>query len=198
MRWPDELRGTDRASAWLNKLLRACISHAPTNSPDIRIRQSTVGTSLELTQNGGGGTSVKQYRLKAVLDNYYRCREWSGTTEGSTDIYIARPFTHRRSNFDPTLGGPGGGIAYSSDGDSFTATFSYSSATKRTKTIGGVGETQVIIPYFKVDFDIILAANVEGNITVGISNSVLTDPSGNAITLADLNCDGRAWAKLET
>lgn len=135
---------------------------------------------------------VRQYLLKSIENDFYTCRTWNGTTEGTSDIFIARPFGHRYTNFH------GRSIAFSSDGDSFTADYSYTSATKRTKTVAGVAEIQVLVPYFKDDFDVIYAVRVKEAITVGAAFTPLTDPNDVPIRLLDLNVEGRAWAKLET
>jgi len=192
MRWPDELKDVSRASGWLNKLLRACKSRSVVSSADILVSESTHGTTLSLRSKGGSGSAIRQFRIKTIQNDFYTCRAWSGTSEGDDDIYIARPFEHRVSNFN------GQSIVYSSDGDAFTATYAYTSATKRQKTISGTAETQVLIPYFKGDFHLIYAVAVSDALTVGASNTTLTDPNNNPITLLDLNVDGRAWAKLET
>lgn len=193
MKWPDELRDQSRASAWFNKLLRACISHSLVESADLALSEGTHGTTARVRINpGGGGSTVNQYRPKSIENDFYTCRLWNGTTEGTEDVFIARPFEHRVSDWD------GRSLAYNSDGDSFTAVYAYSSATKRTKTIAGTAETQVLVPYFKTDFDLIYAIRVNQSITVGAGFSVLTDPNGDPIRLLDLNVAGRAWAKLET
>lgn len=192
MRWPDELRDPSRASGWLNKFLRKCRAAEIVDSEDIVVSESTHGTTLRIRKPvGGSGSAIRQYRIKSVENDFYTCRTWNGSTEGTTDVFIARPFQHRVSDFN------GRSIAYSSDGDSFTASFAYDSPTKRTKTINGTAETQVIIPYFKNDFDIIYAVTVSEPIKVGASFTSLTDPNENPVTLLDLNVDGRAWAKLE-
>lgn len=192
MRWPDELRDTSRAAGWLNKLLRACKAHAIVDSYNVRTRESTHGTTLEIQAGGGSGASIRQFRVKSIQNDFYTCREWNGTTEGTDDVSVARPFEHRVSNFN------GQSVAYSSDGDVFTATYAYTSATKRTKTVSGTAETQVLVPYFKDGFHLIYAVNVSAPLTAGPANTPITGPSGDAITLLDLNVDGRAWAKLES
>jgi hypothetical protein len=192
MRWPDELKDTSRAAGWLNKFLRAAKASAVVDSPEIRVSESTHGTTLSLRNKGGSGSAIRQFRIKTIQNDFYTCRAWNGTTEGDDDVYIARPFEHRVSTFNNRS------IDYSSDGDVFTATYTYASATKRTKTVSGTAETQVLVPYFKADFHLIYAVAVSDALTVGASNTALTDPNDNPITLLDLNVDGRAWAKLES
>lgn len=118
-----------------------------------------------------------------------RCRTFDGSTEGDTDYFVLRDFELRRSLFD------GQSVEYNSDGDSFTANYTYASHTKRVKTISGTAETQVIVPYYKVDFTVILAARLAVPISVsGVINADLTVETKD-INLVEIS-SGRAWAKL--
>lgn len=191
MQPPGELKDGSRASGWLNKLLWFCKSNQLVEGVGYRISRTTRGTSLEITDRGGRALRLRQFRLSSIQNDFYTCFEWDGSTAGTTEIYVARPFEHRLSNFN------GQSIAYISDGDSFSATYSYSSPTKRTKTIGSTVETQVLIPLFKTDFHLIYAIESGAGLTAGPLNTPITDPNGDAITLLDLNLDGRAWTKLE-
>lgn len=145
----------------------------------IKVSRTMNGTLISAEFEGGAGTTLKHFRLKQIGPDWLRCREFDGTNEGATDVYIARDPELRRTRFD------GQSITYSSDGDAFTATFTYSSNTKRTKTVSGTAETQVIVPYYKVDFTVILAAESE-------NKSGVNDPSGNPIYLVEIT--QRAWA----
>lgn len=175
-----------------NEYLRQTRSIGGRNIAQRRTLNGTL-TVAEATA-GDAGSEIIQLRLKTIQNDFYTCRSWDGQTEGTTDIFVARPFGHRVTNFN------GQSIAWSSDGDSFTASYSYSSTTKRTKTISGVAETQVLVPYFKADFDLIYAVEVKQLITIrsGAGYATLTDPNNVPIRLLDLNVEGRAWAKLET
>jgi len=185
------------APVWreFNKLIDYVREISITGSRNVRVSRSLNGTTLVgVPESSGAGTTLKHYRLKSISQDYLVCREWGGSgtvaNDGSSDIYIARDPELRRTSFD------GKSIAYSSDGDSFTATFAYSSNTKRAKTVSGVAETQVIIPYYVIDSattnnnsTIILAAESENKTGV-------QDASGNDIYLVEIT--QRAWAKLET
>jgi hypothetical protein len=176
-----------------NRIIDYVREISPVGGRNIRQIRTLNGTmTIAEAVAAGSNTEVKQYRLKSIQNDFYSCRSWNGSTEGTTDIFIARPFQHRVSDWN------GRSIAYSSDGDAFTATYAYTSATKRTKTIAGVAETQVLVPYFKNDFDILYAVDVKEPIKVGAAFTALTDPNGSPITIIDLNVDGRAWAKLDT
>lgn len=174
----------------MNKLRAFCKSIALVEGVGYRLKRTQHGTSLDIESSRGGGASVRQFLLVSIQNDFYTCYEWDGTAAGTEEIYIARPFNHRVSNFHLRT------IEYNSDGDSYSATYSYSSATKRTVTIGGVAETQVLIPHFKTGFDIIYATESEQSITAGPLNATVTDPNDAPISLLDLNLDGRSWAKI--
>ncbi len=173
------------APVWrkINQLIDYMREISVVNGRDVRVSRTMNGTLLlgSATVQGSGST-LKHYRVKSIEGDFMTCREYDGTTEGATDIYIARDPELRRSRFE------GQSIAYNSDGDSFTATYTYSSNTKRVKTVSGVAETQVIVPYYKTDFTVILAAESE-------NKSGVTDPDENDIYLVEVT--QRAWAKLE-
>lgn len=185
------------APVWreFNKLIDYVREISITGGRNVRVSRSLNGTTLSgIPESGATGTTLKHYRLRSIEADYLVCREWGGdgttANDGTRDIYIARDPELRRTQFDNKS------IAYSSDGDSFTATFAYSSNTKRTKTVSGTPEIQVIIPYYVIDSattenksTIILAAESENK--TGIEN-----PSGNDIYLVEIT--QRAWAKLET
>lgn len=179
----------------LNKVIDFTREIAVTSVRNIQKTRTLNGTLLvseAIAQDTGA--KIQQLLLKSIENDFYTCRSWDGETEGDTDIFVARPFGHRYTNFH------GQSIAWSSDGDSFTATYDYISATKRTKTINGTAETQVLIPYFKSDFDLIYAITVKEPITIrsGTGYTRLLDPNDRPIKLLDLNVEGRAWAKLDT
>lgn len=120
---------------------------------------------------GGGGTT--QYKLKEQFGDYYRCRTWDGTTEGTTDYYVAKPYYLRRTPFDgQTIG---------------DLTYSYTDDDYRTVTAFGKSALQVVVPYFNTD-DIIYAAELSS----GVATSTT---AGSPVTLVDMNADGRYWLR---
>lgn len=168
----------------LNEVIDYAREIAPVSGRGIKVDRTMNGALFSADiESAPSPSRIQQFRLKEVGTNWLRCRSWNGTTEGATNIYIARALTHRQSVFD------GQSISFSSDGDAFTASYVYSSATKRVKTISGVAETQVIIPLYKVDFDVIYASECQ-------QSTGLLDPANAPIVLVDLNTDGRAWAKF--
>jgi hypothetical protein len=189
MQPPDKFNDGSRLGGWLNKLLAFCRESRVVAGAGYLVSHTTRGTVLEITGGKGGGSRVQQFRLVSIQNDFYTCVSWDGTTAGTQEIYIARPFEHRVSNFN------GRTIDYSSDGDSFSASYSYESATKRTKTIGSTVETQVLYPLFKTGFTEIYAMEVGFPITVGASHTPLTDPNDDPITLLEWQSE-RAWTKI--
>lgn len=117
--------------------------------------------------------AIQQFKVKTIYANVLGCMTWDGTTEGTVEIYVAKPFLLRQSPFD---GLTHNGISYA-----------YSSPSLRTATRGANSETQIIIPVYVVD-DIIYGLS-------SIVGGTATNVSGVPVQYLDLNVDGRAWAK---
>jgi hypothetical protein len=137
--------------------------------PNASVTDDTGGVVSVAFPAAGG---VTQYRLKSVQGDYVTCRTWDGTTEGGTDVYIAKPMKLRNSITSATI-------------DGVSVTYSYTTTVARTATISSVDEDQVIVPRYLAD-DLIYAISADYT-----SVSV----SGTPLTKIDINADGRAWAK---
>lgn len=135
--------------------------------PNASVTDSGSGTATVSFVSGG----VSQYRVKSVQGDYCTCRTWDGTTEGS-DVYVAKPYKLRN---------PGSEII---DGVTVNYT-SYPTSVSRVADISGTTENQVIVPRY-LSNDLIYVAT---------SNYTGVSVSGTPLTLIDVNCDGRAWAK---
>ncbi len=190
MQPPGEIKDNSRAAGWLNKLLHFCISSRLVEGVGYRVSRTTRGTYLDIAPSKGSGSSLQQFRIDSIQNDFYTCHAWDGTQETGDEVYIARPFEQRVSNFHNQT------IAYNSDGDSFSASYSYSSPTKRTKTISGTAETQVLIPLFKTGFTIIGAQEVDFALTAGPTHQPITDPNNELVTLLESSSNGRAWTKV--
>lgn len=175
--------------AEFNRMIDYIREISPVAGRGMKLSRNTNGTLFTVEQGRLATVGIRQYRLVSTQNDFHTCNAWDGTTAAEGEIYIARPFEHRAGNFHLQT------IAYSSDGDVFNASFNYASPTKRTKTINGTAEEQVLTPLYKSDFTIIYAIECLDPITVGPSNTPLTDPNDQVITLLDLNLDGRAWTK---
>jgi len=116
----------------------------------------------------GRGAKVTRFRYKSMSGDYLVCRTWDGTTEGDTDVKVAKPYLLRESTTRT-------GYTYNYTGDQ---------ARTSTKTSDGSTEDQVIVPAY-VEDDEIWATKADTGVTVG----------GVDVTYIDLNLDARAWAK---
>ena len=120
--------------------------------------------------------SITQLRFKSYHSNYFTCRTWDGTTEGSTDVYVSVPFKLLEITGETI------------DGDSYTYAYSNDANGNRVRNIGKTGsplfsENQLIVPRLLTN-DLILAAPIPTGY-----NTL----AGVAPTYVDLNVDGRAW-----
>lgn len=97
---------------------------------------------------------------------------WDGTTEGTTEIIVAKPYLLRRSITSWN------GITYT-----------YTSDYEREATDGVDTEDQVIVPAYVAD-DIVYIVRVSA------FGTDVEDEDGNPVYWLDLNVDGRAWAKV--
>jgi hypothetical protein len=174
----------------INQMIDYCRAITTTGGRGVRVASTMNGTLISVDTERSRSTPIRQFLVNSIQNDFYTCFEWDGSSPGNEQVYVARPFEHRVSNFN------GRTIAYNSDGDAFSATYAYSSATRRTKTIAGVAETQVLVPLFKTGFSVIYAIEVSDPLTSGASFQTITDPNGAPITLLDLNVDGRAWAEV--
>lgn len=152
---------------------------------------AVTGSPEEL--GGGGGASVSRYRVKSIQRNYLTCRTWDGSAEGATDICIAKPFKLRRAIAGAIIDGVN--VSYTYDAADIPS-------TTRIASNGTETETQIIVPRYlfaapsqlpdKGDEIFAVGANT-GLVTV--ANEPVGTAGGQAITLLDLNIDGRAWAR---
>ncbi|HOJ76396.1 MAG TPA: hypothetical protein PLL65_20955 [Phycisphaerae bacterium] len=128
--------------------------------------QGSDGTDWFVVAASDGGAA--RLRYKSMGDNHLVCRTWNGTTEGTTDITVAKPYLLRESTTRT-------GYTYNYTGDQ---------ARTSTKTSDSSTEDQVIVPEFVLN-DQIWAISTDTGVTVG------TTP----VKYLDLNVDARAWAK---
>lgn len=154
-------------------------------SSTIKVEQTTRGqvlTAIDRRGHGGGIASfVRQFRLKSVANDHLVCRTFDGTTEGDSDILIAKPFDLRRTGWHGVT------VTYALEsvlGTSASVTYDYQTAVYRIATSGSVVEHQGIRPFYVADRSIIFATQPDNGAGVA------------GIEWIDLNADGRAWAKI--
>ena len=131
---------------------------------------------MEIVRVGGGGgaRAAKRFRVKSESNDYLVCRTWDGTTEGSTDVLVAKPYLLQRTPFH------GVAVTYP---NAQVITYTYAAAYERTADDTVDSETQIVTPRYFVDEEIIGIAVPRGGTGVDDCDWM------------DLNTAGRHWAK---
>lgn len=185
---PGEPTGTSREANWLRRFRAFAVSCRLLPGVGYKLRHSTSGTILEIEPARGGGgttTSAQLYKITNVKREYLVCRTWDGTTDGTTDIYIAKPFKLRETLTGETIDNIAVAYSYSSSGFD-----TYLIRTARATISGQVtSEKQIVVPRYLVGDKIYAMPCSAAVITASDGLSIGT------ITLIDINVDGRAWAR---
>jgi hypothetical protein len=198
--------------ACLNALLDFRIKVLTGNAAlDARVdyTDANVQATIDLSQLGGLTAGIAPYALKSVQDDYLTCRVLNDdTSEGDTDIYIAKPYKLRQSltgvvEFGVTYkffyAAPGGNLLGLDDGGTNVMRIKTSDPAQTTFPADvnsydkDLGELQLVIPAWTPDVgavtgDIIFGANVPNTFVVG--------PDSNPITILSVG-DSRQWAKVD-
>jgi hypothetical protein len=178
-----------------------------------RTMNTTSGKSTIVTGGRGkrSSISVQTFKIRFAEDDYLVCREWDGTTLGTSDVYIAKPRLLRCSTASKTIYGEDVTYTYQPDtsepymafGDGGTwegeveedydvggALYQLRLNVIRTVVRDGVTEDQrVIEPWHKGE--IIDAVEYDGGeTTVGY----ITE-AGQAIEYR-IDGDSRTWARI--
>jgi hypothetical protein len=156
------------------------------DTPQIRFEKTTKGIRPILAQQPGGTNfSLSLYRLKSVEDNYLVGRAWDGTTEGDTDVYIAkRPET--REVPSAILYGVTYNYTYLAGPDALN----YS----RVSDNGATTEAQLVTPPWELD-GLIFASPVP--FSGVLAHAIPTDSQSPLVDLKLMDTSPRCWAKPE-
>lgn len=112
---------------------------------------------------------IAQFVVKSVSGDFLVCRPLSGTSSGSSDVYVARPYLLRRTIWS---GQTRNGVTYTFTDDQ-----------TRSATTGGTAITEKVTPSYQANDVIYGAASPAGGI------------GSTGIMWLDINADGRSWAK---
>lgn len=141
---------------------------------------SGVGTTAQRPnlQDTVGARLIARFRIEAIEGDYLEGILWDGFTEPDLDpeptprIQVARPFMLRTS-----LTSHGG------------VTFAYTDNVTRVASASGLDdETQVIVPSYELDDELLIMRGINGDTGVIGEGSTV-------IEWIDMNIDARAWAK---
>jgi hypothetical protein len=188
MEAPKPVTGTSDQASWLNKLLRFVVSLRLQPGRGYKVRHTTSGTILDIEGLGGSvgpQLKVKQFRVTDIKGDYLVCREWNGTTEGGTDINIAKPYKLRNSITSEKI-------------DGLTINYSYapSFVSRTASATGYTSETHIVNPpWLKKN----VADGFGGDIVYAVKsdNGTGVAVGGVAVEYVAVD-DGRAWAKVTT
>lgn len=172
---PGDLGGLHPLANWLNRLKEALRARTLLPGVGYKLRETTNGVILQIQPGGTGGGRSAAYRVKSANGDYLVCRTYNGTSEGSEDVNIAKPFDARQLTSE-TL-------------DGVATTYTYTGAATvlnrfRTASFSGTTEQQQVVPLWKVD---------------GLIRVMSIDYSGVTVDDADLKLmeiSSRAWARV--
>lgn len=97
---PRKPSGSDAEAKYAQSLYQRVYNESRVgNVTGHRVINSTNGKLIVPSRapGGGGSADVTQFKLRFVEDDYLVCREWDGTTLGSDDIYVLKPYKLRCS-----------------------------------------------------------------------------------------------------
>lgn len=180
------------APVWrkINQMIDYMREISVVNGRDVRVSRTMNGTlllgnSIETVVQQSAGV-IKQFRVKSQSYDYNVCREFDGTTEGTTDVRVAKNPNLRRTGWDGTT------VAYALEAypgapsTSMAITYSYIAPTYRTASVvAGAAvsvEHEVIVPRYIDNVSVIFASQSE---------------NGTGVTDADwIELSPRAWARV--
>ena len=149
MEVPPKLSGTSPLVPWLNRLREATQSALINSVVNGRYSRGPGGTQLICSAQSTPGTSstdsiAQHFHIKSIQDDYLTCRTWDGTSEGGSDVYVAKPYEFRRSKTNEVI-----------DGTTFTYTYFSTGTTEnkqnnRTSSDGTNSQTECIYPRYSV------------------------------------------------
>lgn len=136
-----------------------------------RQREARVG---EFPSTPPGSPLGTQFKVQFLEDNYLGCKTWNGETLGDALVYIALPWTLRRSTYD--------GVTVNS------WTYAYVSQGERhASRMGYSTSTQVIWPAYQFGA-VIYAMRVAQPLGIAVGDV--------KVRWQDLNVDARQWMEV--
>ena len=113
-----------------------------------------------------------QMQVQSISDDHLVCKTWDGTTAGSTEIKVAKPYELRKTVPLPSA-------TYGSWG---------TGAQTRTNTTVEPDENQSVVPLYIAASTVIYAFRPQGGTGVIVT--------GVALVWQDSNAGARAWCKV--
>lgn len=148
-----------------------------------RVENTTAGKRIiPSTPRRGSSVSISLFKLKSVEDDYLVCREWDGSSEGTTDVYIAKHPELRCSLAEEEVYGVTHEYSYALDGEDPDDL-----NVIRTADDGSDTEDQRVVPPWKLD-EFIYAIECDTLLTVTIEAA--------SVQIEWLMMHTRHWAQI--
>lgn len=179
---PGNLGGGNPLTTWLNRIRRAIARRTLLPGIGYKVRQTEGGTVMEILPGSGGSAKFANlYIVKSAMPNYLVCRTYDGTTEGSEDVNVCKPFSAQQPS-EETVATILINYTYSPGPDALN---DFRLAESDDFNIG-ISEQQVVIPYWATTgTNAIIVA-------IGIDHTGVDDEDGNEIKLIEVS--SRCWA----
>lgn len=184
------LLGSDNLTNWLRRIRDAVLARTVVSGRGYRVKQTTVGTILEIDPPSGFRL-YGPYVFQSMAADYITVRSWNYTTmtSGDTDIYIAKPPSLRHSVISEIISGS-------------TVNYTLHSLTAQSRHAVVVGanpareEDQVITPRYLTQQTLTGSVIIPGSIIYAHSAQTgLLGPTSQPIGLLDANVDAREWTE---
>lgn len=140
---PKPTTGLGYHPTWLNQILAFVRANVIIPGPGYRLRRTAGGMVLDIESRGGSAaaTGGTQYHLKTVQSDYITCRTWDGSSDGATDIHIAKPYKWRNSIASDLLQGITHTYTYTSNVDGLGV-----DNVSRINSWSSTSETEMMFP----------------------------------------------------
>ena len=126
------------------------------------VRQAILDDSVKLIEvdlgSGGGGGASGPYRVKSVAGDYLVCRTWDGTTEGASDVFIAKEWKHRNSLTAETIMGQAHTYGYATDASDPSGM----NVIRNDSVVGGATTAERLLPPWVQDEEVMAVAGRTG------------------------------------
>jgi hypothetical protein len=165
-------RGEDSRRNW--KTINQCIAEQGTLWQAAREAALAIGEMRRRPRDVAG--SLQTVLVKSAEAEYLVCRSWDGTTEGSDDIIVAKPFSARQPASETLLG-----VTYDYTYETADALNDYRNVT------GGATIQQIVVPVWVVDGLILVAQTSFSGVTY---DDTVNDP----YDLKLIEVSARCWA----
>jgi hypothetical protein len=165
--FPKNPSGSNAEARFMQNLHEQQFSNRIQETQGQIVSRTTKGMVVRGAVSSGQSISVGRYRVKEEHGDYLTCHDWDGTTEGTSDVYVAKEWKTRHSLASEVVAGTTYSYTYV-----LWSPFTLGESV-RTATDGSVTESEVIRPPWAPDEEILAISCLTG----------VLDPNGDEIML---------------